>query len=171
MSAGHFFQVDGQVTSSLIYDNYHDSLTMLHQWYDEGLIYHDFYSNETHDILDPLLQFSNVTRLYLLDVVLPTVYDQTRELAAYSEKEQEAIAVWSDTKEARFTMPSVTLSTVENEELSQNLVDVETYASECIIKFIIGDLDLGQWDSFVSTMKDLGIERCIEIYQEALDAQ
>lgn len=285
MSGGHFFQVDGQVTSSLIDENYHDYLTMLHQWYDEGLIYRDFYSNETRDILDsllydnqvgifdgkvdyitryesgdtsgtislmgianpvknegdlsgfgnyveekssvcittsceepelalqwlnyffteegvllcnygeegisyefgadgtpeftdlilhnedPELQFGNVTRLYLLDEVLPTVYDQTRELAAYSEKEQEAISVWSDTKEARYTMPSVTISTEENEELSQILVDVETYASECIIKFIIGDLDLGEWDRFVSTMKDLGIERCIEIYQEALDAQ
>ena len=284
MSGGHFFQVDGRVTSSLIDDNYRDYLTMIHSWYEEGLVYHDFYSNDTRDVLDPLvygnqvgifdgkvdyitrfesgdpngairligianpvrnegdksgfgnyvtqkssvsittscsnpelalqwlnyfftedgillcnygqegvsfeygpegdpvftdlilhnedpwLQFGNVTRLYLLDEVLPTVYDQTRELSAYSEKEQEAIALWSDTKEAKYTMPSVTLSTEENEELYKLLADIETYASENIIRFIIGDLDLSGWDSFTDTMRDMGIERCIEIYQGALDA-
>ena len=284
MSGGHFFQVDGQVTSSLIDDNYRDYLTMMNSWYEEGLVYHDFFSNDTRDILDPLvygnqvgifdgkvdyitrfesgdttgtirlmgianpvkekgdksgfgnfveeksavsittscenpelalqwlnyfftdegillcnygqegvsfeygadgepvftdlilhnedpwLQFGNVTRLYLLDEVVPTVYDQTRELSAYSEKEQEAIEVWSDTKEAKYTMPSVTLSTEDNEELYKLLADIETYASENIIRFIIGDLDLSEWDSFVQTMKDMGIDRCIEIYQEALDA-
>ena len=111
-----------------------------------------------------------MTRLYLLDEVLPTVYDQTRELSAYSEKEQEAIALWSDTKEAKYTMPSVTLTTEENEELYKLLADIETYASENVIRFIIGDLDLSEWDSFTSTMRDMGIERCIEIYQGALDA-
>ena len=284
MSGGHFFQVDGKVTSSLIDDNYRDYLTMINSWYEEGLVYHDFYSNDTRDILDPLvygnqvgifdgkvdyitrfesgdpngairltgianpvknegdksgfgnyveqkssvsittscdnpelalqwlnyffteegillcnygqegvsfeygpdgtpvftdlilhnedpwLQFGNVTRLYLLDEVLPTVYDQTRELSAYSEKEQEAIALWSDTKEAKYTMPSVTLTTEENEELYKLLADIETYASENVIRFIIGDLDLSEWDSFTSTMRDMGIERCIEIYQGALDA-
>ena len=284
MSGGHFFQVDGKVTSSLIDDNYRDYLTMINSWYEEGLVYHDFYSNDTRDILDPLvygnqvgifdgkvdyitrfesgdpngairltgianpvknegdksgfgnyveqkssvsittscdnpelalqwlnyffteegillcnygqegvsfeygpdgtpvftdlilhnedpwLQFGNVTRLYLLDEVLPTVYDQTRELSAYSEKEQEAIALWSDTKEAKYTMPSVTLTTEENEELYKLLADIETYASENVIRFIIGDLDLSEWDSFTATMRDMGIERCIEIYQGALDA-
>ena len=102
--------------------------------------------------------------------VLPTVYDQTRELSAYSEKEQEAIALWSDTKEAKYTMPSVTLTTEENEELYKLLADIETYASENVIRFIIGDLDLSEWDSFTATMRDMGIERCIEIYQGALDA-
>ncbi len=285
MSAGHFFQRDGVVTSSLIDENYHEYLTMLHQWYEEGLIYGDFFSNDTRDTLQPLLldnqvgifdgkvdyitrfngtdadgairltgitcpvreegdefgfgrymtkkssvsittacqspelalqwlnylytedgillanygqegvsfeynangepeftdvilhnedpelQFGNVTRLYLLDEVLPTIYDQTRELAAYSDAEQAAIALWSDTQKAIYTMPSLTLTTEQNEAFAAALVDVETYASECIIKFITGDMDLAQWDSFVDTIKGMGIETCIDIYQEVLDAQ
>lgn len=283
MSGQHFFQKDGVVTSSLCDDNYRDYLTMLHQWYDEGLIYHDFYSNETREIMDPLiyggntgifdgkvdyitkyesgdttatiqltgiaspvqkegdvnkfgtyvtkkssasittacenldvalgwlnyfftdagillanygqegvsyetgaggqpeftdlilhnedpeLQFGNVTRLYLLDEVVPTIYDQTRELAAYNEAEQNAISTWSDGTEAVYTLPSLTLSSEENEELSSLLLDVETYASENIIKFIIGDKDLSEWESFVETLEGMGLTRCIEIYQEVLD--
>ncbi len=282
-SAQHFYQVDGVVTSCLIEDAYRDYLIMLNKWYEEGLIYGDFYSNDTRDIMDgliydnqvgifdgkvdyitryesgdttgtirltgirspvqnaedingfgsyvsaksslsistncetpetalqwlnyfftdegillacygeegvsytfnasgdpeftdlilnnedPELAYGNVTRLYLLDEVLPTVYDQTRELAAYSEAEQDAIALWTDTKDAVYTLPDFTLSTEDSEEFSSILVDVETYASECIVKFIIGDMNLAQWDSFVETLKDMGIERCIEIYQDALD--
>lgn len=119
---------------------------------------------------DPQLQFGNVTRLYLLDEVVPTVYDQTRELAAYNEAEQAAIATWSDGTEAVYTLPALTLASEANEELSSLLLDVETYASENIIKFITGDKALAEWDDFVSTMREMGIERCIEIYQEALDA-
>ena len=285
MSGRHLYQVDGKVTSSLIEDAYLDYLTMISQWYDEGIIYHDFYSNDPRDIMDgliyanetgifdgkvdyitkfesgdttgtirltgisnpvqnegeingfgnylsakssmaipttcdklelalqwlnyffiddgillcnygqegvsfeygadgepvftdvilhnedPQLQFGNVTRLYLLDEVLPTIYDQTRELAAYNDKEQAAIALWSESKEAIYTLPTLTLSTEANEEVSQILVDVETYASESIIKFMIGDKDLSEWSSFTQTMRDMGIERCIEIYQEAYDAQ
>lgn len=283
MSGGHFFQVDGQVTSSLIDDNYKAYLTMLHDWYAEGLIYSDFYSQDRDtaerllladqmgvfdgkvdyitkfdgkdakgvlrlsgiqnpmmnegeksgfgsyvsekssfaittscqdlelalnwlnyffteegillanygqedvtytygddgqpqftDIIlhneDPQLQFGNVTRLYLLDELFPTVYDQTRELAAYSDTERAAIQLWTDTKEAKYTMPTVTLSTEDNEELSKLLVDIETYASECVTKFIIGDMSLDKWDEFVGTMESLGIHRCIEIYQQAVDA-
>ncbi len=279
----HFFQVDGKVTSSLIDSNYRDYLEMIHSWYEEGLIYSDYYSQtrdtaeelllgnamgifdgkvdyitkfETADTTgtlkltgiqapvmnsgeingfgndvsekascaiaytcenpelalkwmnyffteegimlcnygqedvtytydangepqftdiilnneDPQLQFGNVTRLYLLDEVVPTLYDQTRELAAYTEAEQDAIALWSSTTEPKYTMPSVTLTTEINEELSALLVDIETYASENITKFINGDQSLDQWDSFVETVKSLGIERCIEIYQEAIDA-
>lgn len=119
---------------------------------------------------DPQLQFGNVTRLCLLDEVVPTVYDQTRELAAYNEAEQAAIATWSDGTEAVYTLPALTLVSEANEELSSLLLDVETYASENIIKFITGDKALAEWDDFVSTMREMGIERCIEIYQEALDA-
>lgn len=283
MSGGHFFQVDGKVTSSLIDSKYKDYLTMLHDWFAEGLIYNDYYSQtrdtaeqlllgdqmgifdgkvdfitkfngkdangvlrlsgiqnpmmnkgemsgfgsyvtekssfaitsscqnvelalnwlnyffteegillcnygqedvtytydqdgqpQFTDIIlhneDPQLQFGNVTRLYLLDEVLPTVYDQTRELAAYNDAERDAIQLWTDTKEAKYTLPTVTLSTEANEELSMLLVDIETYASECVTKFIIGDMSLDKWDEFVSTMESLGIHRCIEIYQEAIDA-
>lgn len=284
-SGAHFFQVDGKVTSSLIDENYRDYLTLMNQWYTEGLIYPDFYSNETRSIMDgliydnqtgifdgkvdfitryesgdatgtirltgianplkeagdtfgfgnyvsakshvsittscqnpelammwlnwfftedgilasnygqegvtynldqdgtpvftdlilhnedPEMAYGNVTRLYITDEVIPTLYDQTRELAAYSQAEQEAIDTWTNSKEAVYTMPSVTLSTEANEEFAAKLVDIETYASECIVKFIIGDMPLSQWDDFTATIRELGIERCIEIYQEALDAQ
>ncbi len=39
-----FFQVDGTVKFGPMEDSYYDYLTMLHQWYEEGLIWNDFVS-------------------------------------------------------------------------------------------------------------------------------
>ena len=283
MSGGHFYQVDGVVTSSLIDDNYRDWLIMVNQWYEEGLIYSDFYSADSRTITEELvlnneagifsgkvdyislyeeqdttgemelvgisnplmedgdvfgfadyitekgsacittacddlelalnwlnyfftdegillanwgeegvsytlnadgepeftdlivaneeLDYGNISRLYLLDEVLPTVYDQTRELVSYDDNEVAAIELWSSNREAIYTLPSLTLDLETNEEYSALLADIETYASECVVKFITGDMDIEtEWDAFVETMHSMDIDRCIEIQQEALDA-
>ena len=39
-----FYQEDGQVKFGFLEDGMKDYLTMMHDWYDDGLIYHDFYS-------------------------------------------------------------------------------------------------------------------------------
>ena len=41
--------------------------------------------------------------------------------------------------------------------------------SEKLIRFIIGDEPLSGWDAFVEDMKAMDAERCVEIYQTALD--
>ena len=38
---------------------------------------------------------------------------------------------------------------------------------ETISKFVVGDLSLDQFDSFVQKLKDMGIEDCIAIEQTA----
>ena len=37
------------------------------------------------------------------------------------------------------------------------------------IAFIMGKKSFDEWDAYVSQMKELGIERAIEIYQNAYD--
>ena len=41
--------------------------------------------------------------------------------------------------------------------------------SEQLPEFVMGVKDMSQWDSFVQTLKDMDIERCIELKQSALD--
>ena len=47
--------------------------------------------------------------------------------------------------------------------------DIDTYMDETISKFVVGDLSLDQFDSFVQQLKDMGIEDCIAIEQAAYD--
>lgn len=47
--------------------------------------------------------------------------------------------------------------------------DINTYVSENTLKFVIGDRSLTEWDDFVSTLKAMGIEDAVAIYQGALD--
>ena len=45
--------------------------------------------------------------------------------------------------------------------------DIDTYMDETVSKFVVGDLSLDQFDSFVQQLKDMGIEDCIAIEQTA----
>ena len=46
-----------------------------------------------------------------------------------------------------------------------------TYANQMISQFANGDTDIdAQWDTFVSNLKDMGIEECIALEQSAYDA-
>lgn len=57
----------------------------------------------------------------------------------------------------------------ESNELSSIYSDLSTMVSEKLIRFIIGDEPLSSWDTFVADMKAMDAERCVEIYQTALD--
>lgn len=47
--------------------------------------------------------------------------------------------------------------------------NIDTYMYETVSKFVVGDLSLDQFDSFVQQLKDMGIEDCIAIEQAAYD--
>ncbi|MEC0239985.1 extracellular solute-binding protein [Paenibacillus dokdonensis] len=49
--------------------------------------------------------------------------------------------------------------------------DLDTYTNESRAKFITGDLSFDSWDQYVSTVKDIGIEKLENYYQEAYDNQ
>ena len=67
-------------------------------------------------------------------------------------------------------MPSgVELSSDEGSENSAIMADIDTYVKESIPKFITGQLSMDDWDGFVKQIKDMNIDRAIELHQAALD--
>ncbi|MFY9297150.1 MAG: ABC transporter substrate-binding protein [Caldicoprobacterales bacterium] len=63
---------------------------------------------------------------------------------------------------------------VFTEEQSNELADLEKtiqdYVEQMVARFITGDADLeNDWDNYVSTLEDMGIDRYVEIIQEAYD--
>ena len=48
--------------------------------------------------------------------------------------------------------------------------DIYTYAAQCAPQFILGTMDIeNDWDAFTQSMRDMGIEDILAIYQTALD--
>ena len=67
--------------------------------------------------------------------------------------------------EARYAYSYPALTEEENTELSDILTPVQTYLDECMMKFIIGDMDLeADWDTFMTKLQGYGdMERVCEI--------
>ena len=47
---------------------------------------------------------------------------------------------------------------------------INRYAEEMMSKFILGQEPMENWDSFVETVKDMGVDRLLEIYTERYDS-
>ncbi|MEX2105155.1 MAG: ABC transporter substrate-binding protein, partial [Bacilli bacterium] len=84
------------------------------------------------------------------------------------DRQKEALATWSNA-ENTIMMPKITLSNEESTKLGSIMSDVNTYAEEMMIKFIMGNESLDKFDEFVSTLKGFGIEEAVQIQQAALD--
>lgn len=102
---------------------------------------------------------------------LACYYDWTRELAGVSESSIHMMDVWKEQKTDYNYPAQATMTNEENREFASLYTsNIQTYAAEKITQFITGVNDINtEWDNYVSTIKDLGIDRCIEIKQAALD--
>lgn len=83
--------------------------------------------------------------------------------------QEEASKIWNQTDFSHRYPPSVTLTAEEGAELAAILSDITTYRDENVIKYILGTESLDQYDRFVETIKNMDIERAIEIRQNAYD--
>ena len=50
------------------------------------------------------------------------------------------------------------------------MADIEIYVDEMVMKFITGREPLSNWDTYVNTVKQMGIDNVLSIYQEVVDA-
>lgn len=90
--------------------------------------------------------------------------------ATYTETELSCNDVWSSNNDTAYIYSSlITMSADESSEYNSHMSEINTYASENIMKFVTGTLSLDEFDTFVDTIYDLGMERCIQIKQTAYD--
>jgi putative aldouronate transport system substrate-binding protein len=65
-------------------------------------------------------------------------------------------------------LPPITPSPDESREFAQIMSEVNTYADEMVVKFILGTEPLSNWDTYVNTIKQMGIDRAVAIQNAAL---
>lgn len=85
-----------------------------------------------------------------------------------SDVQKEANALWAAGSKD-ILMPPVSLTVEESSEYSKIMTEITTYVSESVVKFIMGQKSLDEFDEFVQNLKDMGIERATEIEQAAYD--
>ena len=62
------------------------------------------------------------------------------------------------------------LSKEKQDAMNAVRTDLDTYADEMRAKFILGDVPFTQWDTYVTTMKKMGIEKLEKMFQDSLDS-
>lgn len=69
----------------------------------------------------------------------------------------------------RPTIPAMPLTEEERDVLSNTYEEIRTYKDEMINKFIMGKESLDNFDSFVKTMEDMGLDKVLTAEQAAYD--
>ena len=89
-----------------------------------------------------------------------------------SDLVNEAWDVWTSNIDGTMAISSnVTMTTEQKQQEGYHSGDILTYASEAVAEFATGAKDIdAEWDAYVQALKDMGIEECIALEQEAYDA-
>lgn len=72
--------------------------------------------------------------------------------------------------DSAYLLPPLQQTTEELRELTKLVTDLETYANEMTLQFIVGTADIDkQFDAYIKTLQDMGVEKAIALKQAALD--
>lgn len=99
----------------------------------------------------------------------PFVQDEAYAKQYYTlEHQKDAVKIWADTNMEKHIIPPITPTADESQEQSQIMYDINTYRDECTMKFIFGSMDFSEWDIYVDTIYKMGLNRVLEIQNDAL---
>lgn len=90
------------------------------------------------------------------------------QFAALPEQ-KESIEIWSKTDAQKHMMPMVNLTPEESKEISAIEGELKAQFEAMEMKMIMGVESVDNYDAFISTLKGLGADRYVEIYQAAYD--
>lgn len=76
---------------------------------------------------------------------------------------------WAASGAAPAELPPVTLLAEESADYAAIFSEVDTYVSEMTLRFIMGSEPLENFDEYINTLKDMGVEEMIATQQRALD--
>jgi putative aldouronate transport system substrate-binding protein len=104
----------------------------------------------------------------------PVNFPNARHIEFYQQvnlvtEQQQRIQTNWKTGMRDIILPPITMTPEETTRSSSIMSDIRTYVDEMTVKFIIGTEPLTQYDAFVQTVKNMGIDRAVELYQTAVD--
>jgi putative aldouronate transport system substrate-binding protein len=82
--------------------------------------------------------------------------------------QKEGYKTWTVEGSLKYTLPTITPTPEESREFARIMNEINTYRDEMELKFILETENLSNWDSYVSTIRQMGLDRATAIYQAAL---
>ena len=94
-------------------------------------------------------------------------YDFDATIALFTDELQHAYkeAVKYDLK----AQPILAFNKEEQKVVETTISSITTYVEENMSKFLIGDLSFDQWDNYVKTIEDMGLESAKTIYRDSYE--
>jgi len=135
---------------------------------ENGVPYYD-YTNALAK--HPDLTESDIAYLYRLQGLsaFPMQMSSDAFASTLHEYSKEGTDRWESDYDASRILPNISLTAEETEEVNDMLVDIETYVSTQLSRLVNGQVSLEEIPNIQQTLRDMGIERVIEIYQAAYD--
>lgn len=116
------------------------------------------------------LNAEEALRYYTLSPGMSAAYtDYHRELSSVPESSIAMMDAWAKDASDDYYPSAARMNSEENAEYSKIYSDISSYIEENTLSFITGAKSLNEFDNFISNLKAMGIERCIELKQQALD--
>lgn len=94
---------------------------------------------------------------------------QDNNLPAKYPATGKSISIWKKTNHEQHLLPPVTPTAEEADEMSSIMNDINTFVKETELKIIMGIESADNYDKYVQQMRDLGIERALDIQQAAYE--
>ncbi len=98
---------------------------------------------------------------------------QQSQLGLATEQARESYGIWSQGTDEFALSPKVKPADDKVARVKEINSELNTYYSEMSAKFYLGTADIHDdavWNEYVETMKTMGVDELIEIYQDAYDA-
>lgn len=103
-------------------------------------------------------------------VYFPGVYDMEKGFYSYNDDQLEAVDTLASLTDGANNMPAyVSLDNAEQDRYNSVATDLDTYAKGMILKFILGDEPMSNYQAFLDTCMDMGLQQMTNIYQGAYD--
>lgn len=153
---------------------YSEEMTVVQNWGEEGVSFeYDENGNKvvTDLINNPPEGYSTMQMNYVYTNTTANKIDNiAKKTLTYTQAQLDANDIWNSNRDSSNMLPnSLQLNADESEQHSAIYSDIDTYVSENLAKFYSGDKPLSEWDAFIETVHEMGIDECIEIYQGAYD--
>jgi len=76
--------------------------------------------------------------------------------------------VWAVPDAHKYRVPMITPTQEESKDLATITIELNTYVDEMELKFIFGTESFEKWDEYIKTLKDMKLDRALEIQNAAL---
>ena len=122
---------------------------------------------------EQFLNFENqtVAASLFLEKNFPTFWNNAKLFYSYADCTFQALEHWDDNRDDAYVYPAaIMLNADESSEFGNMYADIISFVQEMTVSYIVGDASLDNYESFyMTTLEEMGIERCIELKQAAYD--